>query len=144
MGEYEGENRRSSEEWGRRDHDNACTQNQANMKEWVKDKLCLMKKDILGSTAPTKARLAIVLSIMMLMLAASFTSAYKSISAAENATEIHARNTGAIKYNKQEIEEVKKDHSVLVDKVETMEERQIIMYGDIKTILGIIRKELEE
>ena len=142
MSEYEGEERRQSF-WGRREHEHTCETNQKNMKEWVADKMCLLKKDILGTTAPTKARVALVLSIMLLMLAASLGSAWRTIAAAQDSAQIHASNTAEINHNKEEIAEVKKDHAVLVNKVESMEERQILMYGDVKKMLSIVERELK-
>ena len=132
-----------SDEWDgkeRRQHDIECEKKFDKFGGIVKDKICIAKKEILAKTAPTKTKVGIVLTIMLLMLSASLASAYKSISAAQDATEIHTRNTSNITHNKEDIEDVKKDHAVLVRKVETMEERQILMYGDVKKILGIIEE----
>ena len=142
MGEYDGEERRA-DSWGRRDHDHTCEANQKNMKEWVADKMCIMKKEILGTTAPTKARVAIVLSVMLLMLAASLGSAWRTIAAAQDSTEIHARNTADIGHNKEDIQEGKEQRAILSSRIESMEERQIMMYGDVKKMLSIVERELE-
>ena len=131
--DYQGDERRA-DTWGRRDHDDNCEQNKEAMREWVRDKICI-------ATKGTKAKQVLMWSVMTIMLIGSLSSAYKSISAAESATEVHTRNTSAIAHNKEAIGNTEKDLDSLAEKVDTMEERQIIMYGDIKTVLGILESE---
>ena len=128
----------------RRAHDRECgerlAKSESNLKSWVGDKICISKKDIMSEIKTTKAKQVLMWTIMSIMLSAALTSAYKSVSSAQDSNTTHVRNTSNIQHNKSEIEEVKKDHDILVTKVHEMESRQIKMYGDVRQILGILKE----
>ena len=122
---WEGEERREHD----RDCDDKLEKCVAKVKEWVKDQICL-------ATKGTKAKQVMMWTVMTLMLGASFSSAYTSISAAQDATAIHVRNTTDIAHLKDEVLEVKDDHEALVDTVEEMRRIQGRIDRNISKIAG--------
>jgi hypothetical protein len=122
---------------GRREHDGLCDLKWVKRQEWVLDKICI-------ATKGTKAKQAIMFSIMGIMLAAALTSAYKSISIADESITTHVRNTNDIAHNKEKIKEGREDHNHLVETVEEIQRTQNRMDRNLGRLMGAMGVEAEE
>lgn len=106
----------------RRQHDEACAARMEKcakqIKEWVRDQICL-------ATKPGKVRNTLLWGAIIAMLLSTGLSTVKSIA-----------QDGTVAHNKEEITEVKEDHKVLVQDVNTMK-------SDIGQIKGYMKQQTQ-
>ena len=121
----------------RREHDAECKERIKSLKEWVAQSICI-------ATKPGKAKQAMMWAVMTIMLSAALGSAFKTVSSAQTATEIHTRNTNDIAHVKEEMAEVKDDHKELVGTVNDMAKTQNRMDRNLSRLLGALDIPAEE
>ena len=115
----------------RREHDEECKERARDLKEWVAERIC-------SAVKPGKVKQGMMWAIMTIMLTAALGSAFKTISSAQTATEIHTRNTNDIAHVKEEMTEVKADHKELVQTVNGIEKTQDRMDRNLSRLMGTL------
>ena len=115
----------------RREHDEECKERVRDMKEWVAERIC-------SAVKPGKVKQGMMWAILSIMLATALGSAFKTISSAQTATEIHTRNTNDIAHVKEEMAEVKADHKELVQTVNGIEKTQDRMDRNLSRLMGTL------
>jgi len=118
---YNGPERRSNS-WGRRDHDDICHENQKNMKEWVSDKVCIAKKEILSITAPTRFKVIFLWSVLGAACLIAAGSAGTVLYGAMSYAQEKATMQSDIRHNEEAVDRIAKDHQALVGDVGSIKE----------------------
>ena len=104
-------------EFSKDDHDEKChvllRECKDDMEKWIKDQICITKKEILNTLLPTKARVFLMWSVMGIMLAAGLGSAWRVVSISISYAEEKGKNERTLAHLEEEIDRNSQKHDNL-------------------------------
>jgi len=98
-----------------RRYDKKCQEEKTNMKEWVKQEICI-------ATKGTKLKQAIMWTFMTFILASSGTLTWKAITIAGDQSSVDTAQSSEIQHNKEKIDAVVEAQEKIVESQEEMQD----------------------